>query len=717
MLQLDQAFIQNTSIDKLQIGNEMTNTISVLVALCTLGVTPTVATLASESSPPKTSANYAPPYQTVARPALLTLPPGAVEPRGWLRDWALSVKDGYTGHMDDIHDEFKRAWTLECTPTGENLAWQKGSWSLEGGAYWFDGLVELGFALKDEALLQQTRRRLYTVVDNMNTTGIQFLWWLDRNDPETWKALYAANGGFPIGKAGLLGRTLFKYYSATGDHAILSALEKAYGSDPTVLVRARHRQTNLFPAYHTYTRTGHPGIAAALDTMFKEGCDATGALPKISKYYDRVPGRDVILNEHGVMFLQHLASWTVGYLWTGNDNYLNAVRGWDDWLNRIAMQPYGVPVADEWYHATGAFRGTETCDVAMYLEEQGDLLHVTGEGKAADRIERAFFNAAPATLSRDCKTHVYFQCPNRFAPGSPEFPDGPRGSGGIYKLTHSPLCCTAALNRLIPDYIAQMWKATYDNGLAAVCYGPCQVTALAANRIPVKIDCKTDYPFNEVIKMTIIPRESATFPLSFHIPEWCENPAIKVNGELCDAARKSQGFLRIDREWKKGDIVHLHFPMTPVVQTGHDNSPKLSKTRSHTPETVEILKSEWKGKPYGTVSYGPLLFALPIPDATDANTPDPAARWKFALDTQNPTVTVERHPMPARWDWPLAAPLKLTATAIPIDWTPDWKSPTLPKVPFAKDKASERITLIPYGCTKFRISMFPVTAEPKDLRN
>ena len=687
----------------------MPKMIAVLIVSCGFGVAPMLAALAGESNPPKASANYAPPFQTAVRPALLSLPPGAIEPRGWLRDWALSVKDGYTGHMDEVHLEFKRAWTPECKPTGKNLAWQHGSWSLEGGAYWFDGLVELGCALKDDALLQQARRRLYAVVDNMNDTGILFLWWLDRKDPETWKALYAANGGFPIGKAGLLGRTLFKYYTATGDRPVLTALEQAYGSDPTVLARARHRITNLFPAYHTYTRTGHPGIAAALDTMFKEGCDASGALPKSSRYYGLVPGRDTISNEHGVMFLQHLASWTVGYLWTGNINYLNAVLGWDDWLDRVAMQPYGVPVADEWYHPTGAFRGTETCDVAMYMEEQGDLLYVTGDGKRADRIERAFFNAAPATLARDCKTHVYFQCPNRFAPGSPEFPDGPRGKGTIYKRTHSPLCCTAATNRLVPDYIVQMWKATYDNGLAAVCYGPCQVTALVANRVPVTIGCKTDYPFNENIEMTFTPAQSATFPVSFHIPGWCQNPTIKINGQLCKAVPNSQGFLRIEREWKPGDVVHLPFPMSPVVQVGHDNSPELSKSRSHRPEQVDIPKSARTGRPYATVSYGPLLFALPISDTPDVNTPDPAARWKFALDTQDPDVKLERDPMPARWDWPLAASLKLSVNAMPIDWTPEPKSPTLPKVPFARDRASERITLIPYGCTKFRISMFPVT--------
>ena len=49
-----------------------------------------------------------------------------------------------------------------------------------------------------------------------------------------------------------------------------------------------------------------------------------------------------------------------------------------------------------------------------------------------------------------------------------------------------------------------------------------------------------------------------------------------------------------------------------------------------------------RGVPYASVSYGPLLFALPIPDTTDANTPDPSARWRFALDAQEPGLTVER---------------------------------------------------------------------------
>jgi hypothetical protein len=112
------------------------------------------------------------------------------------------------------------------------------------------------------------------------------------------------------------------------------------------------------------------------------------------------------------------------------------------------------------------------------------------------------------------------------------------------------------------------------------------------------------------------------------------------------------------------------------------------------------------------VSYGPLLFALPIADTKDANTPDPAAKWNYALDAEGKTlgadITVERGPMPTKWDWPLESPLKLKANAVSFDWKPE-PAKALPSRPVVSDELPDKVTLIPCGCTKFRVSMFPVT--------
>ena len=65
--------------------------------------------------------------------------------------------------------------------------------------------------------------------------------------------------------------------------------------------------------------------------------------------------------------------------------------------------------------------------------------------------------------------------------------------------------------------------------------------------------------------------------------------------------------------------------------------------------------------------------------------------------------------MPSHWDWPLAAPLVLRVAAQAFDWKPT-ETQALPKQPVS-GKQAETIRLVPYGCTKFRISMFPVTAQ------
>ena len=660
--------------------------------------------------------NYGRPFETPARPAFISLPPGAVEPEGWLRDWCLAARDGYTGHMDEYDDEFKRAWAADHKMTGKNLLWYKGAWPYEGGGYWFDGLARLGFALHDDGLVQQAKRRLDAVADHINPNGIFFLWWLNKNNPEDHKAVASALDGWPIWACGLLGRAMTGYYAGSGDKNILKALETAYSADADGLRSITGSMSNPWPAFDTYTWTGNKDIANALDAMFDK--NRSGLKPTLNRYRtapDLKPGTTVE-NQHVVEFLEGTTPWAVAYLWTGDASYLKAVLGWHDLLERIAMQPSGVPVADEWYGPTGAFRGTETCDVAGYVWSQSALLSVSGEGRIADRLERAFFNAGPATVSRDFKTHVYFQSPNRFADKSPDFPHGPMAQGGSYQTKHSPLCCTAALNRVVPYYVTNMWMATYDNGLAATCYGPCKVTALVSDSVAVVIVCKTDYPFNETIEMSVNPAKNALFPLSFHIPGWCADPELKVNGSVIKIKQNTKGFVCVSRRWRPGDTVRLHFPMTVSVKTGRDNAQYGPYDGVHKPTLVSIpVKGSTQGAPYASVSYGPLLFALPIADTKDANTPDPAARWNYALDVKGEVlgadISVERQTMPDKWDWPLSSPLKLHVNAMVCDWTPLFKNPQLPPNPIAKQGQHESITLVPYGCTKFRVSMFPVTEQ------
>ena len=149
--------------------------------------------------------------------------------------------------------------------------------------------------------------------------------------------------------------------------------------------------------------------------------------------------------------------------------------------------------------------------------------------------------------------------------------------------------------------------------------------------------------------MTVKPERQAAFPLSLRIPAWCESPAVSVNGTSVSAKPDPKGFLRLQRSWKDGDTIRLHFPMLIQVATGTDKNLKPAA-------------------PYATVSYGPLLFALAIPDTKNPNTPDPAA----AMELRHGPHRREGRSgpdgrggaMPAKWDWPLESPLKLRVAAV-----------------------------------------------------
>jgi hypothetical protein len=675
---------------------------------------------AAEPENKAAAVNYGRPFEPPTHPAFIPLPPGNIEPTGWLRDWALTVRDGYTGHADEVHPAFKQAWAADYKMTGEQLTfWDRGAWPYEGGGYWFDGLTKLAYALHDESLIEKAKSRFAPVADNMNDHGILFMWWLDRNKPEDMEAAIRHAGGeanaWPIWANSLFGRALCGYYLASEDKKALRALELAYSGD-LCWTRKEVPPTNIWPAFETYTWTGNEVIKKAMSEFFKT-YKIEPAVDKsvrmIDIWYNRPPDEKRTWFKqpnHGVSFNEGTIPWAVGYLWTGDRAYLDAPLKWYDIIERgdDGMQPQGVPVGDENSGPTGSLRGTETCDVAGFIWSQITLLRVSGEGRLADRVERAVFNAGPAVASRDCKTHVYHQTPNRInatAYGDPAYQ---------YHKTQMPLCCTAAQNRILPNYLAHMWMATYDNGLAAVHYGPCKVSALAGDRVPVELDCRTDYPFNDSIEIAVNPASEAEFPLSFRIPNWCANPEITINDLPCKEKADARGFVRIARQWKADDRVRLRFPMTVRVKMGHDNNANDT--------------------PYATASYGPLLFAFPIADTKDANTPDDSAKWKYAFDAPADKpgfeITVHRSPMPEKWNWQIDAPLTLQISAQSFDWNPairpslpvnpvgpndaspyqpDIIMTQLPKQPIPTGATSERISLVPYGCTKFRVSMFPVT--------
>jgi hypothetical protein len=286
------------------------------------------------------------------------------------------------------------------------------------------------------------------------------------------------------------------------------------------------------------------------------------------------------------------------------------------------------------------------------------------------------------------------------------------GSYNFKHTGHDVLCCVGNLNRVIPNYVMHLWMGTADYGLAATLYGPSVINTVAGRKdIPIKIISDTHYPFEETIHITVEPAKTCTFPLYLRIPEWCRKPEITVNDEPV-YINSIHGFTKIDRKWKKGDRIDLNLPMHVEVIDGRETPyPRIDYyVKGSSAHRVLPLETN-VNSPYRTILYGPLLFALAVKDIQpDKQSPD--VKWNYALISENENdIKVEHSAMPAVWSWQIEdAPVKLKAKAGVFDWQP---THTLP-LPENEVKVSEDtyITLVPYGCTKFRISMFPICQAP-----
>ena len=637
--------------------------------------------------------------QPPAPPVFLPLPPGAIEPAGWLRDWALAARDGITGHLDEYHPVYGDAW--KGTPVkAPNAAPDGTGWPLEQCAYWLDGLVRLGYALHDETLIRKAKERLDPVVEGVNRGGGSFIYWVT-NPP----------AGFNSWAHSQMGRALLAYYEATGQRSILDALLKVYRAYPVPMGRLElsggevSGLCNLDAMLETYSLTGHRQLLERARSAIEQA-DVQASINKWLNG-DFSPG-------HAVCAYEIIRLPALFFPWSNEPKYLQASRDAFRWFDEQHMLPYGVTSGEEFLSRVGAFRLTETCDVAAMLWSSAWLYRITGDRSWGDSIERAFFNAGPAPIARDFQTMCYYQSPNRIEaeslPSQQPFCPGP----GCLRFTRlgypHVLCCVGAMNRIIPNYILHLWMATHDQGLAATLYAPCAVNALAGPGIPVHLSCETDYPFDETIRIRVSPREKAAFALYFRVPAWCRDPQFAVNGASWRGEPDKRGFVRILREWREQDTVTLQFPMPVRLIHGFETEYPMADRQYFRYKPEQVFKQ--RRLPFESITRGPLLFALPIPDQ-DPNTPEPGARWQFALDNladkDGGDIEVMRTQMPSKWNWPLDAPIKLTVPARAFDWRPT-DAQALPPAPIQGGQP-QTITLIPYGCTKFRISMFPVTEQ------
>ncbi len=263
---------------------------------------------------------------------------------------------------------------------------------------------------------------------------------------------------------------------------------------------------------------------------------------------------------------------------TGDKEYIDAIdRIWENIVGKKYYITGGVGATASGeafgknYELPNMSAYCETCAAIaqVYLNYRLFLLH--GESKYYDALERSLYNGVISGISID---------------GGKFFYPNPLQSMGQHSRSEwfGCACCPSNAARFIPS-LPQYIYAVKDNSL--------YINLFNSNTVNVKVGSKnvqleqiTNYPWDGDVTMKI-NNGAGKYALNIRIPGWVKGEvvpsnlyyyadgkhlgySVRVNGQEVKSELK-QGYFVIDRNWKKGDKVEVHFDMEPRVVRAHGN--------------------------------------------------------------------------------------------------------------------------------------------------
>lgn len=637
---------------------------------------------------------------------LKTLPAGSVTARGWIREQLLRNKAGMGGHLDELEPNMIALPYINCT-TDEEWGAVKAGWGAEiSGNYWY-GLILLAFALDDPELKAKAEKWVNGVLKNQRPNG-----YMGTYTPEDdWFDDYNAWGTHCGMKAMLL------YYEATGRKDVLDAVHRCmlwFCENWKGDRKTRYAGVILIESMAVcYFHTGDERLVTFID-----------------EYVDFLDRNDLYLNSatamleekliyasmHAAGYASDLSLYALAYAAGGNERNLAAnLNGLKKVKRQVMQRTGGMPCHAEYLSPRSASVETEYCNFS-FLEDS--LIHVnaiTGDPQYADWIERIVFNGAQGARKKDEKAIAYMSSPNQiFANGnSCLFEQDMQQYAPVYPVS----CCPVTSVWAVPDYVRSM-ALTDGKNLYISAYGPARITFG-----DLVISEETFYPFRDRLTFRVEAASEETIAINFRIPGWCDAATFTVNGVSFPGAVKGSYF-PIRRCWKAGDVVEVVLPRQVTVDRVDD--------------------SDASGKFPLCVEYGPLVFALPIPEVWvpvkgNPRTPLPEGwswwdvypkllendtrgslyeqnglrkyniSWNVAIDEKVDCSKIrveEREDTGYVWE---DAPIKLRVPGYKalfsyppyIRKTMDvWQAP-------AEVQEELELELVPFGCTNLRITYFP----------
>lgn len=366
------------------------------------------------------------------------------------------------------------------------------------------------------------------------------------------------------------------HYQATGKKNFLNiaikyadCVEREIGDKPGQLVRVPGHQIAEMALAKLYLVTGQQKYLD-LAKFFLDKRGYTSRTDAYSQAHKPVLEQDEAVG-HAVRAAYMYSGMADVAALTGDTGYVHAIdKIWDNVVTKKLYVTGGIGATSngeafgENYELPNMSAYCETCAAIgnVYWNYRLFLLH--GESKYYDVLERSLYNGLISGVSLD---------------GGGFFYPNPLKSIGQHQRQpwFGCACCPSNICRFIPSLPGYVYavhnKDVYVNLFMS------NTSELNVEGKKVTLAQTTEYPWNGDIRVAVTPKGKQDFTLKIRIPGWVQGEvvpsnlytftdnkqlayAVKVNGEPVES-KLDKGYFSIDRQWKKGDVVDVHFDMEP----------------------------------------------------------------------------------------------------------------------------------------------------------
>jgi DUF1680 family protein len=310
---------------------------------------------------------------------------------------------------------------------------------------------------------------------------------------------------------------------------------------------------------------------------------------------------------------------------TGDSSYIQAVdRIWENIVSKKYYITGGIGATSNGeafgknYELPNMSAYCETCAAIgnVYVNYRLFLLH--GDSKYYDVLERTLYNGLISGVSLDGGSFFY---PN------------PLESMGQHQRQpwFGCACCPSNICRFIPSLPGYIYAVKEHDVYVNLFMS--NTATIRVNGKSVVLSQSTAYPWNGDIALTIDQNKAGKFNLKVRIPGWVRNQVvpsdlytyadgkrltytITVNGQKVDSELQN-GYFSLNRSWKKGDQVAIHFDMEPRTVHAH-NQVEADRGRVSFERGPIVYCAEWCDNDFDVLSVlvnqAPKIEVVPKPD-------------------------------------------------------------------------------------------------------